>query len=280
MHLWLRLCLLAAGDSVTHAQDEAALYKKGIAAFEAGDFEAGRRKVLDHFSRRRAQRQWDLILADIALCTDLLGDDYRRIFPEDAWLDLELDEAMFGSRLSLSVANRSDRSLHNATLVLALHLTDMHVGDYATVVAGDTVPEVAILSSRISDGRNVAEVKNAFGPTQPSAVWFLGASTAKGVQSVNDADGNGVPEVATLSVRDSDGRIVVQVKNASGPTNANALWYTPGFAAQGMVTIADTDGNGIDEVLVLMIRNSDGRILVQGRNAAGAPETKDYWFLP
>jgi TPR repeat protein len=33
------ICLLAAGDSVIHAQDKAALYKKGIAAFEAGDFE-------------------------------------------------------------------------------------------------------------------------------------------------------------------------------------------------------------------------------------------------
>ena len=111
--------------------------------FDEGDFEAGRQKVLDHFSRRRAQRQWDLVLADISLCTDLLGEDYRRIFPEDAWLDLELDEALFGSKLSLSVGNRSDRALHNATLVLALHLTDMHVGDYATLVAGETVPEVA-----------------------------------------------------------------------------------------------------------------------------------------
>lgn len=110
--------------------------------FDAGDFEAGRAKVLDHFSRRRAQRQWDLVLADIALCADLLGEDYRRIFPEDAWLDLELDEAMFGSKLALSVVNRSDRSLHNATLVLALQLTDMHASDYATLVAGQTVPEV------------------------------------------------------------------------------------------------------------------------------------------
>ncbi len=108
--------------------------------FEQGDFEAGRSKVLDHFSRRRAQRQWDLVLADIQLCVELLGEDYRRIFPEDAWLDLTLDEALFGSKLTLSVDNRSDRALHNATLVLALHLTDMHVDDYETLVAGETAP--------------------------------------------------------------------------------------------------------------------------------------------
>lgn len=110
--------------------------------FDSGEYDAGRAKVLDHFSRRRAQRQWDLLLADVALCTTLLGEDYRRIFPEDAWLDLELEEAMFGSKLSLSIVNRSDRTLHNATLVLALQLTDMHVSDYAPLVAGETVPEI------------------------------------------------------------------------------------------------------------------------------------------
>ncbi|MEC8422665.1 MAG: hypothetical protein VX000_02745, partial [Myxococcota bacterium] len=110
--------------------------------FDSGEHDAGRAKVLDHFSRRRAQRQWDLLLADVALCTTLLGEDYRRIFPEDAWLDLELEEALFGSKLSLSVVNRSDRTLHNATLVLALQLTDMHVSDYAPLVAGETVPEI------------------------------------------------------------------------------------------------------------------------------------------
>jgi hypothetical protein len=31
---------------------------------------------------------------------------------------------------------------------------------------------------------------------------------------------------------------------------------------------------------VLLIRNSDGRIVVQRRNAAGTQAPVDYWFLP
>jgi len=142
------------------------------------------------------------------------------------------------------------------------------------------IPEVAVLSSRISDGRNVVEIKNASGPTAPTAVWFMAGATATDVAQIHDADSNGVPEVAVLSVRDSDGRIVVEVKNVTGPTSPNTMWYSSGFAAHGLATIADTDANAIEEALVLMIRDSDGRILVQGRNAAGNPAPNQYWFSP
>jgi len=142
------------------------------------------------------------------------------------------------------------------------------------------IPEVAVLSSRISDGRNVVEIKNASGPTAPTAVWFMAGATATDVAHIHDADSNGVTEVAVLSVRDSDGRIVVEVKNVTGPTSPNTMWYSSGFTAHGLATIADTDSNGIEEALVLMIRDSDGRILVQGRNAAGNPAPNQYWFSP
>jgi hypothetical protein len=142
------------------------------------------------------------------------------------------------------------------------------------------VPEVAVLSSRNSDGRNVVEIKNAAGATAPTAVWFMAGNTATHVAQIHDADNNGVPEVAVLSVRDSDGRIVVEVKNVTGATNPNTMWYSSGFAARGLDTLADSDSNSIEEALVLMIRDSDGRILVQGRNTAGNPAPIQYWFSP
>ncbi|MEM7432701.1 MAG: DVUA0089 family protein [Pseudomonadota bacterium] len=154
--------------------------------------------------------------------------------------------------------------------------------DITTVPDKDNngIPEVAVLSTRNSDGRNVVEIKNAAGPTAPSAVWFAPGHTATHVATVNDADGNGTPEVAVLSVRDSDGRILTEVKNVTGATNPASLWYPPGHTARNLAIIEDTDGNTIQEALVLLIRDSDGRIRVQGRNAAGAPAPKDYWFLP
>jgi hypothetical protein len=142
------------------------------------------------------------------------------------------------------------------------------------------IPEVAVLSSRDSDGRNVVEVKNASGATLPSAVWFAAGHTADQVGALNDADSNGVPEVAVLSTRDSDGRILVEVKNAAGATNPHAIWYSPGFTASGFAVREDNDGNLIEELAVLMYRNSDLRILVQSRNAAGTLIPTDYWFSP
>ncbi len=101
-------------------------------AFEQGDVETGRKKVMDHFARRRAQGQWDLVIRDLQFCEAFLADDYQLILPERGWLDLEVEETMLGSKLKVAVDNRSDRTLHNASLVLCLHFTDMHPDDYET----------------------------------------------------------------------------------------------------------------------------------------------------
>jgi len=151
-------------------------------------------------------------------------------------------------------------------------------------VVGDkdanSVPELAVLSSRNSDGRNVVEIKNAAGATASTAAWFMAGHTALAVEGLEDADGNSVPEVAVLSERDGDGRVVVEVKNAAGATNPRQLWYPAGFAALDLAVLSDVDSNGIDEAAVLLIRNSDGRIVVQRRNAAGTQAPVDYWFSP
>ena len=110
--------------------------------FAEGDFEGGRDKVLDHFARRRAQSQWDFILSDLAWCQDQLGADFWQLLPEDHYLDLEVSPGLIGKGLSVSVNNRSPRVLHNATLVLALHFTDMYPGDYRAVAMPETQPAV------------------------------------------------------------------------------------------------------------------------------------------
>ena len=73
-----------------------------------------------------------MIIRDLQFCEDFLRDDYHLILPEQGWLDLEAQETTFGSELKVAVNNRSDRTLHNASLVLCLHFTDMHPDDYET----------------------------------------------------------------------------------------------------------------------------------------------------
>jgi hypothetical protein len=137
-----------------------------------------------------------------------------------------------------------------------------------------------VLSTRFSDGRNVVEIKNAAGPRIPRAIWFAAGFNALSVKQVADADHNGVPEIAVESTRKIDGRVLVQVKNAAGVPNMVALWYPPGFSAGDFIIPGDLDGNGIEDAAVLLVRNTDGRLLVQSRNAAGAPAARNYWLSP
>ncbi|MSP61657.1 MAG: hypothetical protein EXR72_15250 [Myxococcales bacterium] len=114
-------------------------------AYDRGDADAGRAAVIDHFERRRAQRQWDYILTDLTWAESVLGEDFRAIFPEESWLDLKAEKSLFGvgTQLALEVNNRSDRPLKNAALVLCVRFTDMLTGDYVTFAGERTVPEVA-----------------------------------------------------------------------------------------------------------------------------------------
>ena len=83
-----------------------------------------------------------------------------------------------------------------------------------------------------------------------------------------------------LSRRVSDGRVLVEVKNAAGATNPKSLWYPAGNTPLALGILPDLDGNGVQEAGALLVRDSDGRILVERRNASGAQLPWDYWFSP
>jgi hypothetical protein len=109
-------------------------------AFARGDRTTAETKLFDHFYRRRLQQQWDFILADIEYCYQHLGTPFLQVFPESSYLDLVANPTTFGKKLALAVRNRSDRDLHNASLILCLHLTDMLPGDYVALQTGPTLP--------------------------------------------------------------------------------------------------------------------------------------------
>ncbi len=110
--------------------------------FAKGEVDKGRKKVLDHFSRRRNQAQWNLILSDLEYCTQNLGTDFDKIFIEKSHLRLEAEPTLIGSKLAVKVNNQSKRKLYNATLLLALRFTDMHREDWQVFKVGETVPLV------------------------------------------------------------------------------------------------------------------------------------------
>lgn len=128
-------------------------------AFDAKDTLGGRQKVLDHFARRRSEaaasdpdtqrKLWGFILQDIQYAQDVLGPHFRELFPEDAYVDLQVTPTtLYPNReVGVTVVNRSDETLHNATLVLVVHFTDMHPADYEPFAAPKTMPSVNARSS-------------------------------------------------------------------------------------------------------------------------------------
>ncbi len=109
-------------------------------AYAEGQPDVGRAKVLDHFARRRAQGAWPQVLADLKFCEETFGAAWLDVFPEESWLDLEVSSPLVGSGLKLAVRHRGETDLHNATLVLAVHMTDTFPDDWDTIRAGDTLP--------------------------------------------------------------------------------------------------------------------------------------------
>jgi hypothetical protein len=140
------------------------------------------------------------------------------------------------------------------------------------------IVELAVLLSRNSDGRGVVSVQNAFGTPSLHYIWSAAGYSVSGLEAVGDSDGNGVPEVGMLSRRTSDGLIVVQIGNAAGTVNLHAVSFMAGNTAIDFTAVPDKDLNGIPEVAVLSKRNSDGRQVVEIKNAAGAALPTTLWL--
>lgn len=111
--------------------------------FEQGMVDEGRKRVLDHFSRRRNQQRWDLVLSDLEFCESYLGPHFEKLFIEDAHMFLETSPTLIGSKLDVKVRNETPGQLLNATLLLAVRFTDMHREDFEVFKVGETVPVVA-----------------------------------------------------------------------------------------------------------------------------------------
>lgn len=104
--------------------------------------EMGKSKVLDHFQRRRNQSQWDYIISDIRFCETAFGKEFRKILPENHFLQLKVKPSLIGNKLNLSVVNQSDRRLSNASLILCIQFTDMMRDDYVALKVDKTLPAI------------------------------------------------------------------------------------------------------------------------------------------
>jgi len=188
--------------------------------FETGDVEHAKQLVREHFARRRAQGQWDLIRFDLRFCEDLLGEHYRDLFPERSYLDLIVERNHFGKDYSIYVDNRSDVSRHNAALVLCVRFTDMQPEDYDAVVVGETRPIVpAATRTRFDD----VDLRHAWGDVEKGP-----SDIVPPVRAILITD-ESVCWVDTIEFKDETTPRFSELRGAGGPETASvslpARWH-------------------------------------------------------
>lgn len=110
--------------------------------YSSNNPEMGKSKVLDHFQRRRNQSQWDYIISDIRFCETAFGKEFRKILPENHYLQLKVKPSIIGEKLNLSVINQSEKRLSNASLILCIQFTDMMREDYVAIKVDKTLPAI------------------------------------------------------------------------------------------------------------------------------------------
>ncbi|NOY74326.1 MAG: hypothetical protein GXP32_00855 [Kiritimatiellaeota bacterium] len=113
-------------------------FQKARVFLKKGDKRKTRKKIFDHFFRRRLQGQWDMVLQDFRFCQNYLKSDFDEIFKGDD-LRLKLDPAWFRNTLIVSIKNNGNQPVHNLTLLLCVRFTDMFKGDYVSFPIGDSV---------------------------------------------------------------------------------------------------------------------------------------------
>ncbi len=153
---------------------------------------------------------------------------------------------------------------------------------YVPDVDDNDVVEIAVLAEKNSDGRFAVQTRNAFGAPMPNTSFFTGLGFEPlGLTILRDADDNGTPEAAVFAQRNSDSRFLAEVRNLNGPRLPNPVFFMDSaWSPRALIQVDDRDNNGVPDLGAVGERNSDGRIKVQMRNAAGAKNARDVWFSP
>jgi hypothetical protein len=150
------------------------------------------------------------------------------------------------------------------------------------------VPELGVLGIRSSDQRLFVERRNAIGPRNTVRRWMAPTLSAPiDFAVVPDSDADGTPEYAVLAQRCCDARFAVDVQNAAGQPNRNTIWYRPKLfgqvtwlSPQSILSLGDTDDNGVFDFGVLATREIDGRVRLELRNSRGETFPRSRWLTP
>jgi tetratricopeptide (TPR) repeat protein len=135
-------------------------FQKARIHMEKNEKDKAKKKIFDHFFRRRLQGQWDKVLADFQYSSRFLDTDLFEITSgtEGQKLNLDIDSAFFTNSVIATVHNDSPKDIHNVTLLLCVRFTDMFKGDYISFPVGETVAVLKAGESVTVGRRNITDI--------------------------------------------------------------------------------------------------------------------------
>jgi uncharacterized repeat protein (TIGR01451 family) len=139
---------------------------------------------------------------------------------------------------------------------------------------GNGYDEVVVLMEDSGSGDYIASVQDSQSGIVISQVNF-GSEPVVSLDTIDDIDGNGHPELAALALKLS-GHMWVQVRDSVAGNLINAIYYGTSHAPVDMAVVPDTDGNGVAEIAVLGV-DSTGLSRLLARDAlSGAVTSKIF----
>ena len=145
--------------------------------------------------------------------------------------------------------------------------------DAYTPVDLDVVPdindndssELALLSTNLSNGKVLMQVKDSFTGLLIRNVWFSDVFTPIDLTVIPDLNSNDSSELAVLSMNESNEKVVVEIKDPATGLLVKNVWFSDAYnyAPLELAVLNDLNSNNSPELAVLSIKESTGKVVVQ-----------------
>ena len=138
--------------------------------------------------------------------------------------------------------------------------------------------EIAPIRRRAPNSNGRVQVRETNNGSPVRSFSYFNGYTPVTMVMVDDRNGNGVPELASVQSRNTDGRTLFEVRDPSTSANVANIWFSRNHTARFAAAIADTTGNGQQDYVVVHTRNSDGAVAAQIRDSASGGLARNVYY--
>ena len=126
--------------------------------------------------------------------------------------------------------------------------------------SGNGADEVAVLRVRPSDSAVNVMFRDTKTSQRLGVIGFDRNYPPTQLLTIADINGNGADEVVVFGQRFNGGNQKAQIKDSKTRALIKAVFFDKNFAGQDIATCADINGNGVEELVMLGKRASDGKL--------------------